>query len=558
MTPAHRGASFAAATVNQHNAGAPASSIREALLNGITRRLLTFGVAAAATIAVPAAAQAATLTNSGGTLTYTAAAGTRSVVQFSSISSTTVRVSPFSGDNDAIVMSGCTPVATTPVSYDCANVASVAADAGDGNDQLYAFSLGVPASLAGGDGGDSLTGGNAADTVSGGAGNDDLDGADGTDALSGGAGDDSLFIGSGADVLSGGTGFDEAYVSYFGQESSGATSALPVSASLDGIANDGVAGQGANVGTDVETLSGSSYFEPLVGDEQYGGATVTGSAGPNDVRGGEGADAIDGGAGNDRLFGYGGNDTLNARDGFADSVSCGDGADTAVVDALDIVSDSCENISTADVGNANEDKPPTIAWTAPASGAKLPGSKVANLTVGATDDKAVAKVVFMDDDRVVCTDTAAPFTCAYQAKGTDLGRNTLAAVAYDGLGQTASTVRPVVVTRFSAKSLSLKASPTKDKRAPYSFTASGALTRSATVSKTLNCTGSVKVSIKAGSKTLKTKTVRLSKSCKYKTKLSLPSRSGVPSNGKLKLRAVFAGNATIAGKNSSTKTVSTK
>ncbi len=101
---------------------------------------------------------------------------------------------------------------------------------------------------------------------------------------------------------------------------------------------------------------------------------------------------------------------------------------------------------------------------------------MATLTVGATDDKGVAKVVFMDDDEVICTDTAAPFTCAYQAKGTDLGRNTLAAVAYDALGQTASSVRPVVVTRFVAKSLSLKATPTKDTRAPYSFAASGALT----------------------------------------------------------------------------------
>jgi Ca2+-binding RTX toxin-like protein len=528
-------------------------------LNAITRRLLTLGVAAAGTIALPAAAHAATLTNSGGTLTYAPSAGTASAVTFSQLSPTTVRVSTFPYDNDAITPSGCTTVATTPVSYDCDSVASVVADGGDGNDTLYAFGLDVPASLSGGDGSDYLNGGTAADVLSGGAGDDyGINGGEGADVLSGGTGDDFLSVDSGADVVSGGTGFDGVNVAYQGDESTGATSALPVSASLDGIANDGVAGQGANIGTDVEMLSGSSWFDPLVGDTQNGSATVTGNAGSNDVGGGDGADTIDGGAGNDRLSGYGGNDTLNARDGFADNVSCGAGVDTAVVDTLDSVSDSCENISTADVGNANEDKPPTVAWASPASGAKLVGSKVATLTVSATDDKGVAKVVFMDDDSVVCTDTIVPYTCAYQAKGTDLGRNTLTATSFDAAGQTASSVRPVVVTRFSAKTLSLKVSPANDKKASYSFTAKGALARSTTVSKTLNCTGSVKVSIKAGSKTLKTKTVRLSKSCTYKTKLSLPSRSGFSSNGKLKLRAVFAGNTTIAGKNSSTRTVSTK
>src|SRR4051812_19626892 len=41
--------------------------------------------------------------------------------------------------------------------------------------------------------------------------------------------------------------------------------------------------------------------------------------------------------------GYG-NDLIRARDGLADSVDCGVGADTAVVDAADVVAASCESV----------------------------------------------------------------------------------------------------------------------------------------------------------------------------------------------------------------------
>jgi hypothetical protein len=510
------------------------------------RRLASFGAALALTAVVPAAAHAATLTNSGGTLTYTAAAGTQTGIEFSQAAapSTIVTVTRHDefGDTDPITLagSGCTlTTAGAPFVYDCTGVARVAADAGDSFDQMSADTMRVPTALAGGSGNDSLSGG------------------PGADSLSGGPGDDSLFPGSGANTVSGGTGFDS--VNDFVNAEPPATAAPAVSITLDDVANDGTAGQGANVLSDVEDVSADSSFTPDGGTTfTFGSLTLTGNAGQNIVSGSTGNDTITGGAGNDQLFGNGGNDTMNARDGFADRVSCGDGVDTAIVDTLDTVSDDCENISVADVGNANEDKPPTLTWAFPASNAKLVGSKAGMLTVAATDDKAVAKVVFMDDDQVICTVTAAPYTCAYAPKGTDIGRNTLTATAFDAAGQTASSVRDVTVTRFSAKSLSLKTSTAKDKTAPYSFTAKGALTRSATVSKTLNCTGTVKISVKAGSKTLWSKSVKLSKSCTYSAKASFSSRKGFASNGKLKVKAVFGGNATISSKSSSTKTVSTK
>lgn len=506
-------------------------------MNSTTRRLLAFGAALAFVVAIPAAAQAATLINSGGTLTYAVGPGTSSDVSFFRTSPTTITLFR-NGDDEPISATNCTMIDEDE--YDCEDVTNIVADGGDGTDWLWASSLDIPVSFTGGDGDDSLYGGNA------------------SDSLSGGAGDDYTYTGAGADSVSGGTGIDGASVFYSGFETQGASSALPVSVTLDGVANDGTPGQGANIYPDVENTYARSSFSPIVGPTQYGTASVIGSADANDISGGNGPDTIDGSAGNDRINGFEGDDLLNARDGYADVVYCDAGADTAIVDTLDQVSASCENVSTADVGNANEDKPPAIAWAAPAAGAKVAGSKVTPLTVTATDDKAVANVQFLDDGVVVCTITVAPYTCNYQAKGTDLGDNTLIAIASDAAGQTASSVRSVSVTRFVATSLSLKATPGRDRAAPYSFTAKGALARNTSVAKSANCAGSVKVALKAGSKTLKTKTVKLSKNCTYTARLSMPTRSGIPGNGRLRLQATFAGNDTIASKKSPTRTVRTK
>ena len=62
--------------------------------------------------------------------------------------------------------------------------------------------------LDGGAGNDSLSGGNDNDTLSGGAGNDSLDGGNGADSLDGGADSDSLSGGNDADVMNGGSGSD--------------------------------------------------------------------------------------------------------------------------------------------------------------------------------------------------------------------------------------------------------------------------------------------------------------------------------------------------------------
>jgi hypothetical protein len=65
--------------------------------------------------------------------------------------------------------------------------------------------------------------------------------------------------------------------------------------------------------------------------------------------GGPGDDQLTGGGGADGLGGGDGNDTIQSRDGEVDGVSCGDGADTALVDWLDDTTKSgCETLKLGD------------------------------------------------------------------------------------------------------------------------------------------------------------------------------------------------------------------
>jgi Ca2+-binding RTX toxin-like protein len=53
--------------------------------------------------------------------------------------------------------------------------------------------------------------------------------------------------------------------------------------------------------------------------------------------GGAADDSLIGGPGEDELQGGAGNDTINARDGVREQLNCGPGADTAIVDELDVI-----------------------------------------------------------------------------------------------------------------------------------------------------------------------------------------------------------------------------
>lgn len=231
--------------------------------------------------------------------------------------------------------------------------------------------------LHGGDGNDTLLGRAGNDTLYGDAGNDELLGEEGNDILNGGAGDDNLDgshmsvsnAQAGADTYIGGPGYDR--FSYFMRFAA-------ISATLDGVANDGEPGEGDNIHPDVEEIGGGWGDDILIGSDgdnvlwgSSGNDTIRGLGGNDKLYGDDGADLVDGGPGNDeikggchddRLIGGPGVDTLISDDctdflkrGTMDRLEANDGerdamifcslsheapADIAIVDPIDPVTNT--------------------------------------------------------------------------------------------------------------------------------------------------------------------------------------------------------------------------
>jgi len=159
----------------------------------------------------------------------------------------------------------------------------------------------------------------------GGDGDDRLAGDGLANVLTGGLGADTLIGGLGTDTLAGGDGADTA--SY--EDRAGDA---PVTVSLDGSANDGGPDENDVLGSDIENLTGGAGID-----------TISGNANDNRLDGGPGDDSVTGGAGIDAMFGGTGNDTLQAKDGTAEPVDCGEGTDGGDADAEDTLT-SCEGI----------------------------------------------------------------------------------------------------------------------------------------------------------------------------------------------------------------------
>lgn len=175
---------------------------------------------------------------------------------------------------------------------------------------------------------ESAVGGSGNDTLQGNASNDALDGGVGDDALDGHGGNDVLVGAAGADVLTGGDGTDVADYS---------ARLTDVELSADGLADDGIAGEGDNIMADVESLTGGAGDDVLIG-----------SAGSGALRGGGGADILDGGLGADRLEGGAGDDgvyyderTAPVRVSFDGLANDGGEADGAPL-ARDLVANDVE------------------------------------------------------------------------------------------------------------------------------------------------------------------------------------------------------------------------
>jgi hypothetical protein len=282
---------------------------------------------AALALLLPASAQAGTFSKQGTTLVYT---GTDADEQLSGYPSGTKLIfSTFPAGTTWSVDSSC---ALNLGNIECSTLGYTRYEARGlgGADRFYGMGV-IPATLDGGPGDDILDGAGLADILIGGEGDDWLRGAAGNDDIRGGSGDDRLEggpgPGGGADTYSGGDGID--VVNYF-------YASAGVNVSIDGVANDGQAGEGDNVLPDVENLWGSDDPDTLVG-----------SAGPNSIEGGPGGDTITGLGGRDELFGEDGNDTIYARDGVGEPVECGANVDIAEVDDVDGEPSECETVSSS-------------------------------------------------------------------------------------------------------------------------------------------------------------------------------------------------------------------
>ena len=145
------------------------------------------------------------------------------------------------------------------------------------------------------------------ENVRGGSGNDRLSGDAGANVLEGGPGQDELDGRGGPDDLSGGADAD---VADYGNR------IAPVTADLEGDADDGEAGEGDVIRTDVETIRGGG-----------GNDVLTGGAGADVLQGMNGNDTLDGADGDDTLQGEFGDDVLRGGNGI-DALLANEGDDT--------------------------------------------------------------------------------------------------------------------------------------------------------------------------------------------------------------------------------------
>jgi Ca2+-binding RTX toxin-like protein len=410
-----------------------------------SRRLLLLSVAAAAA-ALPAAAQADTVSFDGNTVLIQGTDAPESIT-LSVDDPGYVRV-----DTEA-AGAGCDYNAALEYATCPIGPGGVVANMGGGNDSvfdLYQSTGGLPdkslrVDLGAGD--DKFTGGEGGETVSGGPGNDELTGAGGDDAFDGGDGNDKLIGDAGRDALVGGAGDDF----FDGDHFNGISGDLidggpgmdraegwadpsvevehpPISITLDNVANDGRPGEGDDVRS-IERITSNVSGTLVLGDEADivemwanidNGASVIRTNGGNDmVTGGSRDETIDGGPGDDRLEGgFGndtivggpgrdvinaemgasqcgllqsctlpfGNDTIDVRDGEADQVSCGIGQDKVVADAIDTIDPDCEVVDRAGAGAGT----PTPGQPKGGAGAKAKTTKL-TLTLGKVSRRAALR-----------------------------------------------------------------------------------------------------------------------------------------------------------------------
>ncbi|HEX5620470.1 MAG TPA: MopE-related protein [Solirubrobacteraceae bacterium] len=267
-----------------------------------------------ALVAFPAAAQASTVQRVGDNINYVPSAGTADTF-----------VMAQNGPNE-VFFTAAPNLTPAPVNTFCAfnqqqtsivcaagGLVQVIIDLGDADDHAFIGGLGgggafgFPVDIDGKDGDDELRLGSENDFARGGIGDDILDGDLGNDTLAAGDGNDQLFGDAGNDRVLGFAGADELFPGSGADDVQGGDGTDIVfltggneTITLDDQPNDGLAGEGKNIRSDIEIIDAGSGADHVVGD-----------ANTNILRGNSGADTIDGAGGADSIEGDAGSDDLH-------------------------------------------------------------------------------------------------------------------------------------------------------------------------------------------------------------------------------------------------------
>ncbi len=308
------------------------SSDRFSISSASIGRILGIALAACLALAAfgSAAAAAATVSKSGTTLTYNAANNetNQTIVSLSGANYS------FSDSGATVAVgSGCSSTGAHTATCAAAGITGITINSGNLNDLAWETAA-TPATIFGGDGDDTMIGGNGNDVLIGCLGNDTYNGGGGADTMVDGA----FCSGGGKDT-----------VTYANRP---ATDSIFVS--LNGVADDGTATEGDNVGSDIENITGGPGNDDLTGN---GAANIiNGGAGEDWIDGAGGNDILLGGNDNDELIGGSGADTIDtgsgdndveAADGEVDQITCGSGFDTGTADPNDVLNPSCDAVDTS-------------------------------------------------------------------------------------------------------------------------------------------------------------------------------------------------------------------
>jgi Ca2+-binding RTX toxin-like protein len=182
-------------------------------------------------------------------------------------------------------------------------------------------------------------------------------------SVEGGPGDDQIHTGGAFSTLSGGPGADLLdATSSQGAAVTYADHTDGVTVRLNGVADDGAAGEGDNVLGPVTGITGGGGNDRLeagpTSSGLFGGAgddVLVGSPQGDSITAGEGKDTLTGGDGNDHLNGGGGMDDIGGGDGFDEAsyagatvplmLSIGDGANDGAAGENDDIRDDVEALA---------------------------------------------------------------------------------------------------------------------------------------------------------------------------------------------------------------------